>query len=80
MHGKRMKILAATALLICGGGPGIPQYLLEYLYPSVLPQEFTVCYWDYRGICTSYDSVLPAEEPDTARQVLQEIKEDISCI
>lgn len=117
MHGKRMKILAATALLlaaviltlfpvslgrlpsrgaisekirldtecgdlglillsedasdpvllICGGGPGIPQYLLEYLYPSVLPQEFTVCYWDYRGICTSYDSVLPAEEMDTER-------------
>lgn len=36
-------------LLVCGGGPGIPQYLLEYLYPSVLPDMFTVCYWDYRG-------------------------------
>ena len=24
-------------LLVCGGGPGIPQYLLEYMYPSALP-------------------------------------------
>lgn len=54
-------------LLVCGGGPAIPQYLLEYLYPSVLPSEFTVCYWDYRGICSSYDSVLPPEEMDTER-------------
>ena len=52
-------------LLICGGGPGIPEYLLEYLYPSVLPSEFTVCYWDYRGVCSSFDSALPAEEMDT---------------
>lgn len=61
-------------LLICGGGPGIPQYLLEYLYPSVLPDEFTVCYWDYRGICTSYDSALSSEEMDTDRFVEDTIK------
>lgn len=54
-------------LLVCGGGPGIPQYLLEYIYPSVLPSEFTVCYWDYRGICSSYDSALSPEEMDTER-------------
>ena len=36
-------------LLVCGGGPGIPQYLLEYLYPSVLMQYFNVVYFDYRG-------------------------------
>lgn len=41
-------------LLVCGGGPGIPQYLMEYLYPSVLPAEFTVCYWDYRGTGLNY--------------------------
>lgn len=36
-------------LLVCGGGPGIPQYLLEYLYPSVLNEYFNVVYFDYRG-------------------------------
>ena len=43
-------------LLVCGGGPGIPQYLLESLYPSVLPEYFTVCYFDYRGTGLSFDS------------------------
>lgn len=42
-------------LLFCGGGPGIPQYLMESLYPSVLPEYFTVCYFDYRGTGLSYD-------------------------
>ncbi len=42
-------------LLFCGGGPGIPQYLLENLYPSVLSDFFTVCYFDYRGVCRSFD-------------------------
>ena len=49
-------------LLVCGGGPGIPQYLLESLYPSVLPEYFTVCYFDYRGTGLSYDS---AANPDS---------------
>ncbi len=42
-------------LLFCGGGPGIPQYLMESLYPSVLPEYFTVCYFDYRGTGLSCD-------------------------
>ena len=45
----------APVLLVCGGGPGIPQYLMESLYPSVLPKYFTVCYFDYRGTGLSYD-------------------------
>lgn len=36
-------------LLICGGGPGIPQYILEYLFPSVLNDYFSTVYFDYRG-------------------------------
>ena len=48
-------------LLFCGGGPGIPQYLMESLYPSVLPAYFTVCYFDYRGTGLSFDS---RAEPD----------------
>lgn len=35
-------------LLFLGGGPGIPEYLLEYLYPSKLADEFVVCYLEYR--------------------------------
>ena len=48
-------------LLVCGGGPGIPQYLMESLYPSVLPEYFTVCYFDYRGTGLSFDG---STEPD----------------
>lgn len=56
-------------LLICGGGPGIPQYLLESSYPSPLPEEFTVCYWDYRGTGASYRSGVAAEAMTTERYV-----------
>ncbi len=48
-------------LLVCGGGPGIPQYLMESLYPSVLPEYFTVCYFDYRGTGLSFDG---STDPD----------------
>ena len=41
-------------LMVCGGGPGIPQYFLEHEWPSCLPDYFTVCYWDYRGTGLSY--------------------------
>lgn len=49
-------------LLVCGGGPGIPQYLLESSYPSPLSKQFTVCYWDYRGTGPSYYSGINAKE------------------
>ncbi len=48
-------IIDNPVLLVCGGGPGIPQYIMETLYPSVLPEYFTVCYFDYRGTGLSYD-------------------------
>ena len=56
-------------LMICGGGPGIPQYLVEYLYPSVLSEYFTVCYWDYRGTGLSFDSAIDPEEMTTERYI-----------
>lgn len=43
-------------LIVCGGGPGIPQYLMESLYPSILPEYFTVCYFDYEGTGLSFDA------------------------
>ena len=54
-------------LLVCGGGPGIPQYLLESLYPSVLPEYFTVCYFDYRGTGLSFNSSINPNNMTTDR-------------
>lgn len=54
-------------LLVCGGGPGIPEYLLEYMYPSVLPKFFTVVYFDYRGTGLSYDNSISADAITTKR-------------
>ena len=56
-------------LLVCGGGPGIPQYLLESLYPSVLPEYFTVCYFDYRGTGLSYDKNTDPDSMTTDRYI-----------
>ena len=56
-------------LLVCGGGPGIPQYLLESLYPSVLPEYFTVCYFDYRGTGLSFDSSTDPNSMTTDRYI-----------
>lgn len=56
-------------LLVCGGGPGIPQYLLESSYPSALPEEFTVCYWDYRDTGASYSAATVPDEMTTGRYI-----------
>lgn len=45
-------------LLVCGGGPGIPQYLMESMLGSPLTDVFTVCYWDYRGTGLSYSNAI----------------------
>lgn len=52
-------------LLLLGGGPGIPEYLLEYLYPSKLADEFVVCYLEYRGTSLSYNTNLDADSLTT---------------
>lgn len=54
-------------LLFLGGGPGIPEYLLEYLYPSGLEKEFIVCYPEYRGTSLSYKAK-PDESTMTKKQ------------
>lgn len=56
-------------LLVCGGGPGIPQYLVEYLYPSVLSKLFNVCYWDYRGTGLSFNPKIDPAEMTTDRYI-----------
>ena len=56
-------------LLICGGGPGIPEYLLEYMYPSEIAKEFVVCYIEYRGTGLSYRANISADKMTTERYV-----------
>lgn len=53
-------------LLFLGGGPGIPEYLLEYEYPTELASAFVVCYFEYRGTSLSYSSDMKAEDITTA--------------
>lgn len=48
-------------LLVLGGGPGIPEYLLEDIYDSHLYKYFTVCYINYRGTGLSYDKNINKE-------------------
>ena len=62
-------------LLVCGGGPGIPQYLMESLYPSVLPEYFTVCYFDYRGTGLSFDNDIDPDNMTTDRFI-----DDTLCV
>ena len=56
-------------LLVCGGGPGIPQYLLESIYSSKLTDEFVVCYMEYRGTGLSYVSDVDVENMTTERYI-----------
>ncbi|MBQ5318580.1 MAG: hypothetical protein J6K17_05760 [Oscillospiraceae bacterium] len=37
------KDISNPVLLVCGGGPGIPEYLMEDMYPSSLADKFMVC-------------------------------------
>lgn len=63
------KDISNPVLLVCGGGPGIPEYLLESIYPSKLVDEFTVCYLEYRGTGLSYDSNINISDMTTERYV-----------
>lgn len=58
-------------LLVCGGGPGIPEYLMESFYPSVLTKHFVVVYFDYRGTGLSYEKVDPNKM--TTKQYLNDV-------
>lgn len=56
-------------LLFLGGGPGIPEYLLEQNYPTGLENEFVVCYMEYRGTSLSYSSNIQADTMTTAQYI-----------
>ena len=61
-------------LLFCGGGPGIPEYLLEDFYGSVLSKHFVVCYFDYRGTGLSIHDTLSSDAMNT-EQYLNDVYE-----
>lgn len=63
------KDISNPVLLVCGGGPGIPEYLMEYMYPSCLADKFVVCYLEYRGTGLSYSSDIKAEEMTTEKYI-----------
>lgn len=63
------KDISNPVLLVCGGGPGIPEYLLEYMYPSCLADKFVVCYLEYWGTGLSYSSDIKAEEMTTEKYI-----------
>lgn len=48
-------------LLFLSGGPGIPEYFLDYQYPTFLENEFIVCFWDWRGTGLSYRKFISPE-------------------
>lgn len=48
-------------LLFLSGGPGIPEYFLDYQYPTFLEDEFIVCFLDWRGTGLSYSKSIPPE-------------------
>lgn len=63
------KDISKPVLLVCGGGPGISEYLIEYMYPSGLEDKFVVCYLEYRGTGLSFDSDIRAEEMTTEKYI-----------
>lgn len=53
----RGKNINQPVLLLVSSGPGTPDYFLTEAYPDMnLDNYFTICYWEYRGSCLSYDS------------------------
>lgn len=62
-------------LLFLGGGPGIPEYLLEDIYPTGLEEEFVVCYLEWRGTSFSYTPGM-----DAASMTTQQYLEDVLTV
>jgi len=64
------KDVTNPVLLFLGGGPGIPEYILEQEYPTELADNFVVCYIEYRGTSISYDSNMKSEQMTTKQYIL----------
>lgn len=59
------KDLNNPVLLFVSSGPGTEDYFLNEKYPDMhIEDEFTVCYWDYRGMGIVYDKNMDAKSID----------------
>ena len=70
----RGKDLDNPILLLVSSGPGTSDYFYNEAYPNMnLEDYYTVCYWDYRGMCLVYD---PDMDPQTitTEQILADAK------
>ena len=56
-------------LLFVHGGPGMPEYFLNDIYPVGLEQYFTVCWWDQRGAGLSYSDSLNYKDITVAQNI-----------
>ncbi|MCX7709857.1 MAG: alpha/beta hydrolase [Clostridia bacterium] len=52
---------ANPVLLFVHGGPGMPEYAFEEVYPTGLENYFTVCWWEQRGAGLSYNAGISAD-------------------
>ncbi len=70
----RGKNLDNPVMLFVSSGPGTSDYFYNETYPAMnLEEFFTVCYWDYRGMCLVYDrNIEPASI--TAAQIIADTK------
>lgn len=58
----RGKSLDNPILLFVSSGPGTSDYFFNEKYKDMnLDNYFTVCYWDYRGMCLVYDKNIDPE-------------------
>lgn len=68
------KNLENPVLLLISSGPGTSDYFFNEAYPNMNLEDFyTVCYWDYRGMCLVYDKNLNPETI-TTEQILKDTK------
>ena len=70
----RGKNIENPVLLFVSSGPGTSDYFYNEAYPDMnLEDYYTVCYWDYRGMCLVYDKNIDPETI-TTKQILDDTK------
>ena len=70
------KDLENPVLLFVSSGPGTDDYVFNEKYPDMhLEDEFTICYWDYRGMGIVYDKNI-----DPASITLDTLVEDTAAV
>lgn len=66
----RSKNINNPVILFLHGGPGMPQYFLNEIYPTELENNYTVCWWEQRGAGLSYSKSLNADEITNEQMIL----------